>query len=151
MNIEVVLTETDPKLGKRGQVVKVSPGYAQNFLFPHHKAVLATAANRKTFEFEEARRIKDAADKLAAARLTAEKIGKLELTLEAATGPDERMFGSVTAQEIASALSSRALNVEKRDVHIDEPIKKLGQYEVTVKLHPEIHAKLKLWVVKKKS
>ena len=102
MNIEVVLTETDPKLGKRGQVVKVSPGYAQNFLFPHRKAVLATAANRKEFEFEEARRVKDAADKLASARQMAERVAKLELSIEAGrvgASPDEtrELFNGVMA------------------------------------------------------
>lgn len=149
-NVEVVLIEDDAKLGKRGDVVKVSQGFANNFLLPHRKAVLATAAARKELEIEQARRRKEAEGRLAAARQTAEKIAKLELTLEAATGPDEKMYGSITVADIVSALVSRAIPVEKKHVHLEEPIKKLGQYAIAVKPHHEIEATLKLWVVKKK-
>ena len=149
MDIEVVLTETDPKLGKRGQVIKVSPGYAQNFLFPNHKAMPATAANLKEFEREKARHTKEEAEHLAQAREQALRIASLSLRLEVSTGDGEKLFGSVTSQDIAEALAAQGVSLERKKIHLEEPLKKLGRYEVSIKLHPEVSAALKLALVKK--
>ncbi len=151
MNIEVVLTATDPKLGERGQVIKVSAGYAHNFLIPHNKAKLATVSNLKNFEEEKARRAKEAIQVKTDAEALAAKISALSLTLEVLVGEAEKLFGAVTAQDIQHGLSSQGIVVEKKDIYLEEPIKKLGAYTVPVKLHPEVQAKLKLWVVKKKN
>lgn len=149
MDIQVVLTENDPKLGRRGQVVKVSSGYAQNYLFPNRKAQPATPANLKTYEAEKARRDKTDAERLAQARATAEKLRETVLTLEMSAGEGEKLFGAVTAQHLVEALASRGIACERKALHLEEPIKKLGRYEVEIRLHPEIAVKLKIEIVKK--
>ena len=151
MNIEVVLTATDPKLGQRGQVIKVSPGYAHNFLIPRNKAKLATASNLKSFEQEKARRVKEEAEAKSHAEAIAEKLSSLSLTIEVLVGEAEKLFGAVTAQDIQEGLAIQGIRVEKKDIHLEESIKKLGAYTVSVKIHPEVQAKLKLWVIKKKN
>ena len=151
MDIEVVLTEADPKLGPRGQVVKVSPGYAYNFLIPHKKAKLATPSNLKSFEEEKAHRVKEQVQAKAQAEDLAAKISALSLTLEVLVGEAEKLFGAVTAQDIQQGLVSQGIAVEKKDIHLEEPIRQLGAYTVPVKLHPEVQTKLKLWVVRKKN
>lgn len=149
MDIRVVLTETDPKLGKRGEVIKVSSGYAQNFLFPHKKAVLATPAALKGFEAEKARQAKDEAEHLAKARQTAERISKTPLALDVMAGEGDKLYGAVTAHDIQEALAAKGIAVEKRDIHLQEPIKRLGQHDVALKLHPDVAVTLKLTVQKK--
>ena len=151
MDIEVVLTEADPKLGPRGQVIKVSAGYAHNFLIPHNKAKLATSANLKNFEDEKARRFKEQAQKKAHADELAVKISGSSLTIEVLVGEADKLFGAVTAQDIQQGLLSQGIAVEKKDIHLEEPLRKLGAYTVPVKLHPEVQAGLKLWVVRKKN
>ena len=150
MNIEVVLTENDPKLGKRGQVVKVSSGYAQNFLFPHKKAKPATPANLKGFEEQKAREAKEEAAAIQKARTLAEKISSASVTVEVLTGDGEKLYGAVTTQDIVETLSKQGIVLEKKDIHLEEPIKKLGAFQIPVKLHREVTVALKLWVVKKK-
>ena len=149
MDIQVVLTENDPKLGKRGQVVKVSPGYAQNFLFPHNKAKLATPANLKSFEQEKAKNAKEEAERLVQARELAARLSAQPLELGASTGDGDKLFGSVTSQDIVEALSKRGITLDRKKIHLEEPIKRLGSYQVPVKLHPEVTVQLQLNVVKK--
>jgi large subunit ribosomal protein L9 len=151
MNIEVVLTENDPKLGQRGKVIKVSSGYAYNFLIPNKKAKLATASNLKSFDEEKARRSREEAEARSRAQELSKKIEALSLTLEMLAGEGEKLFGAVTTQDIQQALLSQGITLDKKSVHLEEPIKQLGAYTVMVKLHPEFQAKLKLWVVKKKN
>ena len=149
MDIEVVLTEADPKLGQRGQVIKVSAGYAHNFLIPHNKALVATPAALKSFEEEKKRQVKEQAQAKAHGETVAARIAALSLTLEVLVGEAEKLFGAVTAQDIQQGLLGHGISVEKKDIHLEEPIRKLGVYTVPVKVHPGIQAKLKLWVVKK--
>ena len=151
MDIEVVLTEADPKLGQRGQVIKVSAGYAHNFLIPHKKAQIATPSALKSFDEEKARRSKEQAQAKARAEETAARIAALSLTLEVLVGEAEKLFGAVTAQDIQQGLLGRGITVEKKDIHLEEPIRKLGDYLIPVRVHSEIQTKLKLSVVKKKS
>ena len=148
MDIQVVLTHDDPKLGRRGQVVKVSPGFAQNFLFPHKKAVPATPSNVKAFQNEKAQADKRESLEKAEAQVIAEKILALTLTLPVRTGDSDKLYGAVTSHEIQGRLASHGISLEKKDIHLAEPIKKLGSYEVLVKTHRDISAKLKLKVVK---
>ena len=149
MDIQVVLTENDPKLGKRGQVIKVSPGYAQNYLFPNRKAQLATPANLKTFEQEKARHAKEDADQLAQARALAERLRTETLRLALAAGEGEKLFGAVTAQHVIEALKAQGIHIEKKSVHLPEPIKKLGTHEIECRLHPEIVVRLRIEVARK--
>ena len=149
MDIQVVLTENDPKLGKRGEVVKVSSGYAQNYLFPHHKAQPATAAALKAFEQEKARHAKEEADHLARAKAMAEKLRTTPLEIPVTAGEGDKLFGAVTAQHIVEALAARGIPCERKMIHLEEPIKKLGRYEIEFRLHPEVTAKLLVQTVKK--
>jgi len=152
MDIEVVLTQNDPKLGERGQVIKVAPGFAHNFLIPNRKALPATAANVKRFELEKARRSKEHAERLTQAREMSKKIAQTSLTIEVQAGEGDKLCGAVTTHEIQTALGRQGISVEKKDIQLEEPIKKLGAYQVPVKLHPSDESvPLKLWVVKKKS
>ena len=149
MDIQVVLTENDPKLGKRGEVVKVSAGFAQNYLFPHKKAQPATAANLKSYEAEKAKQSKDDAERLTRARSLAEKLKSSPLEIPVAAGEGDKLFGAVTAQHIVEALGARGMVLEKKMVHLEEPLKKLGRHEVEVRLHPEVTAKIQLEIIKK--
>lgn len=150
MNIEVVLLQDDPKLGKRGDVVKVSSGFAQNFLYPHNKAKIATPANLKSFEAEKARHAKEEEDRLSRAREWAQKLKELTLTLEVSSGEGDKLYGAINSQDIVEALSRQSISLERKEVHLEEPIKKLGDYQVQVKLHSKISTQLKISVVKKK-
>lgn len=149
MNIEVVLLQDDPKLGKRGDVVKVSSGFAQNFLYPHGKAKPATPANLKSFEAEKAKNAKEEAERLSKAREIAAKVKAMTLTIEVSAGEGDKLYGAVNSQDLAEALRKQGLQVERRDVHLEDPIKKLGDYEVTVKPHTQVSAPLKVRIVKK--
>ena len=149
-DIEVVLTENDPKLGERGKVLKVSRGYAVNFLFPNRKALLATPANLRSFEEEKARQSKEKAESRSRAEELAGKIQALTLTLEVPVGEGEKLYGSVTSLEVQRALAGKGASVERKAIHLEEPIRKLGAYDIPVKLHREVSAVLKLQVVKKK-
>ncbi|OGW83307.1 MAG: 50S ribosomal protein L9 [Omnitrophica bacterium RIFCSPHIGHO2_02_FULL_51_18] len=147
MNVEVILTQDDPKLGRRGRVVKVSSGFAQNFLIPQGKAKLATASLLKNFEEEQKRREKEKAETLANARKTAQSISERSLTIEVKVGEGEKLYGAVTSHHIQEGLAKHGIVIDKRDVHLAEPIKKLGAYQIEIKVHPEVIAKLKVWVV----
>ncbi len=149
MDIEVVLLQDDVKLGKRGDVVKVSSGFAQNFLYPHNKAKSATPANLKSFEAEKARHAKGEEERLSRAREWAQKLKELTLTLEVSSGEGDKLYGAINSQDIVEALSRQNISLERKEVHLEEPIKKLGDYQVQVKLHPKISAQLKISVVKK--
>ncbi len=150
MDVEVVLTHDDPKLGKRGQVVKVSGGFANNFLFPNNKAKLATPSTLKIFQAESERQERKKVDRLQMAKSLAEKISGMTLNLEAKIGEGEKLYGAVTSQEIHRALTGKGVLVEKRDIQLLEPIKKLGSFEIPIKLHREVPAILKLTVTGKK-
>ena len=149
MDVQVVLTQDDPKLGRRGDVVKVSSGFAQNFLFPHHKAVPATDTNLKPFEAERARREKEEAGRLERARTLSGQLEGLSVTIEAPAGEGDKLFGAVTASDIIQALARQGFAVEKKEIHLDEPLKKLGRYTVDLHLHRDIRAKLQVSVVRK--
>jgi large subunit ribosomal protein L9 len=149
-DLQVVLTGSDPKLGERGTILKVSRGYAVNFLFPNRKALEATPANLKAFEEEKARRSREKAETRLRAEELAKKIGDLTLSIEVPVGEGDKLFGSVTSQEIQRALAGKGAPVERKDIHLEEPIRKLGAYDVPVRLHREVGAVLKLQVVKKK-
>ncbi len=149
MDIQVVLTENDPKLGKRGQVIKVSSGYAQNYLFPHKKAQPATPAALKQYEAEKTKQLKGEAERLSQARAAAERLKAAPLRLELAAGEGEKLFGAVTAQHILDTLQAQGIRLDRKSIHLEEPIKKLGIHEVACRLHPEVSVTLRLEVVKK--
>lgn len=149
MDVDVILTQDDPKLGCRGQVVKVSPGFALNFLIPQGKAKHATHSNLKAALLEKARLEKTEAEHLAQVTQTAQRVAQMTCTLEASAGQSGKLFGAVTAQQIVEQLAADGIHLEKKAVHLKEPIHQLGSYVVELKLRRDLTAPLKLEVIKK--
>ncbi len=147
--MKVVLTKDVEKVGKKGEIKNVSAGYARNFLLPKNVAIVATEANIKAVEEKKKRdNVKLAKEKEVFVELAA-KISKLSLTISTQVGEEDRMFGAVTTEDIALALKEQGFEVDKRKIDLVEPIKALGVYEVSVKLHADVNAVVKVWVVKK--
>ena len=147
--MKVILTENIERLGKIGDVVSVKEGYARNYLIPNKKAREATPGNMKVLDVLKKKQAQADAKNAAAARALADRISALSLTITAEAGEEEKLFGSVSNEAIAEALAEEGITIDKRDILLDEPIKKLGVYQVTVKIHPEVKAGLRVWVVKK--
>ncbi len=146
--MKIVLLKDVEKLGESGSVVEVAAGYARNCLLPHKQALLATERNIETAEREKRlRRERD--NKLqAGAETLAEKIQALSCTIAKQVGENDRLFGSVTAIDIAKSLKDEGIEVDKKAILLKEPLKALGIYDIPIKLHPEISTSLKVWVVK---
>ena len=145
--IEVILREDIKTLGKTGEMVRVKPGYARNFLLPQGLAYEATEGNRKRIAAEtRARTTRDQAERLEAERF-ATTLSGVTLTLSGKAGEEGKLFGSITSQDIADALAREGHKVDKRRIELEHPIKTIGQHAVTVRLHPEVHAELRVSVV----
>jgi len=146
--MELILLESVEGLGERGARVEVAPGYARNFLLPKKLALPATSAGAKMFaEADRVRRIRSEQERRQAEGL-AKRLAALSVTIPAQVGEDEKLFGSVTAQDIADALGTQGLEVDRRRIQLEEPLRVLGVYKVDVRLHPEITVPLKVWVTK---
>ncbi len=150
IDIQVVLIKDDPKLGKRGEVVKVSSGFAQNFLYPQAKALPATPANLKSFQAEHARHVKEEEAAKEAAQALTKKIALLSVTIAVLSGEEDKLFGSVTNQDIQAELEKQGVRLDRKAIHLADPLRKLGNYEVVIKPHADFSAKLKVQVIKKK-
>ena len=144
--MKVILREEVINLGLIGDTVKVAPGYARNFLLPQGKAVVADLKNIKALEHEK--RIAEARAKKAreAAMSDAEKLGAVTLEFKAKVGEEDKLFGSITSMDIAAALKEKELEVDRRKIVIAEPIKSLGEHEVTVKVSADVTATIKVIV-----
>lgn len=146
MSKEVVLMEDVDGLGHTGEVVRVADGYARNYLFPRNLAALVTAVTRRQIE----KRQKDAEAKREAARVECQQLAaKLEatpVTLKVRTGSEGKLFGSVTAHDILEFLKKAGIELEKGQVHLDHPIKELGEFTVPVRLKADVKAQVKLTV-----
>jgi large subunit ribosomal protein L9 len=148
--MEVILTKDVDKIGRCGAVVQVKEGFARNFLFPHNLAKPATAESLKKLEQEKLARSAQSAKLKEEFELVKQRLSALSLTIPALTQDEgEKLYGSIHAHEIAEALKAEGLTIDKSMIDLEEPIKSLGIYEIPVKLHPEVVAKVKLWVVKK--
>ena len=147
--MEVILLQNQDKLGKSGDIIRVQDGYARNFLIPRKLAMLVTPGAQKTIEARKRKEVKKAEIEKKTAEETASKIKSLSLTITMESGVEDNLFGSVTNEMISNALRQEKIIVDKRSIEIEEPIKKLGIYNIDIKLHPEIKTKLKIWVVKK--
>lgn len=146
--MEVVLLEDVKALGKKGQLVKVNDGYARNFILPKKLGVEATAKNLNDLKLKKANEEKIAAEQLAEAKALAAKIDELSVTVSIKAGEGGRTFGSVSSKEIAKAAADQLkLDIDKKKMVLAEPIKSLGTYEVPVKLHKDVTAKLRVKVV----
>ncbi|HCJ10608.1 MAG TPA: 50S ribosomal protein L9 [Clostridiales bacterium] len=137
--MKIVLVQNVPKLGKRGEVVAVADGYARNYLIPRGLALEATPANLKRFEAEQAAAKRRAEREAAEAQAAAEQLEGLRLTVKAKAGEEGRLFGSVTAKDIAESIKeATGLDIDRKRIEIEEPLKALGDHRVTVRLSPEI-------------
>jgi large subunit ribosomal protein L9 len=147
--MEVILTKDVQAIGHVGQVIKVKDGYARNFLFPNQLAVPVTAANIQKLEQQKQKKLQELAQLKSESQAFKDKLEALSLTIPVLVQEDGKFYGSVSAQDIAKALKDEGLEVDKHKLDLPEPLKSLGIYEVGVKLHPEIQAKVKVWIVKK--
>ena len=147
--MEVILSQDVPKLGKTGEVVKVKEGYARNFLLPQKKACVATPGNLKRIEQLEKKRKVEHEHQKAEAEALAEKLNKLSCTVNVEVNDLEKLYGAVSEPDIAKALEVEGFDIDKRQIVIEKPIEELGIFEVGIKLHPEVTAKIRLWVTKK--
>ena len=147
--MEVILSQDVHALGKLGEVVKVKNGYARNFLIPKKLAYMATAANLKRIEQQEKnRRLRHEQEKQESATL-AEKLGKVSCTLSVEVNDLDKLYGAVSEADIARALEIEGFAIDKKAIFMEKPIEELGIYEVGINLHPEVTAKIRLWVTKK--
>jgi large subunit ribosomal protein L9 len=145
--MEVILREDVKSLGKAGEMVRVKSGYARNYLLPHGLAFEATEGNKKRIAAEtRARNIRNQAERADAERAAAE-LSAVTVTLTGKAGEEGKLFGSITAQDIAAALGAQGHQVDRRRIELEHPIKMLGQHAVRVRLHPEVHAEVHVSVV----
>ena len=136
--MEIILREDVEKLGSRGAMVKVANGYARNFLLPRKLAVPATESNRKIVEQEREAYLRREAKVIGEAQDLAQLMSKVTLTFKRRVGENEHLFGSVTAKDIADALEAQKFHVERQRVHLEEPIRTLGEHKVTIRLHRDV-------------
>ena len=148
MSVQLILLEDVADLGKIGDEVHVAEGYARNYLLPKKKAELVTAAARKRVEAKKLKLQKEHEERLAVAKAMAEKISQLSLTIPVAAGENDKLYGSVGAAQIAAALQENQIEVDRAVIALDEPIRELGSFEVDVKLHAEVTAKVKVMVTR---
>jgi large subunit ribosomal protein L9 len=146
--MEVILREDVEKLGTRGQLVKVAPGYARNFLLPKKLALAATESNKKIVEQERQAHLRKEAKLVSDASELAKLMGNVSVTISQKAGENDQLFGSVTSKDIAEALEKQGYTIERRKIVLEEPIKTLGEFKVTVRLHREVPAEITVHVVK---
>lgn len=146
--MELILRDDIEKLGRRGEIVNVAAGYGRNYLLPRGLAIPVTTANRAMIEKEkkawEARMAKEKEE----FESLAGRIAELRFVAPRKVGENDILYGSVTAADVGEFLEGKGIEIDKRRVLIDEPIKHLGEHEVKIRLHPEVHASLKLLVTK---
>jgi large subunit ribosomal protein L9 len=145
--VKIILTENVPSLGTAGTVVEVARGYARNFLIPQGKAMEVNPGNLARFEAQRARLVEQIDTEKEAALELAARLAEVSLTIPQRVGESERLYGSVTNAVIAQALEEQGLTVDRKQLELDEPIKQLGTYQVTVRLAPEVTAQIQVEVV----
>ena len=146
--MKVILLKDIESLGSAGEVVEVKNGYGRNFLIPRNEALIASAANMAQFESRRKQQEILAERDRRAAETLAKKLEAESLTAQVKVGEEDRLFGSVTAQHIAELLDEKGYGIDRRAIHLEDPIRELGVYNVEVRLHPEVTTAVKLWVVK---
>ena len=147
--MEVILLKDIEKLGKQGEIITVRDGFGRNFLFPRTLALPATPENRSLIEIQKARATRQRTRKKEEAEALAEKLKSLTLRMEVAVGEKDKLFGSVTAQDLVEALGRMGIALDKKQFHLSEPIRSLGRHAVPVDLGQEVKATLQVEVVRK--
>ena len=146
--MEIILLADVPSLGKVGDLLKVSDGYGRNYLIPNRLAIKATPKNRKKLEHEK-RLAQDKMDKIQRdAEKVAKRIEDFSCTISKPVGESGKLFGSVTSKEIEQHLNENGFHIDRKNIDLEEPIKNLGVYTIPIRIHPEVTANLKLWVVR---
>ena len=146
--MEVILREDIEKLGNRGEVVKVASGYARNFLLPKRLAVVANESNKKIVEQERHAHVRREAKLVDEAQDLSKLLTGVSVTIAQKAGEADQLFGSVTSKDIAEALALQNFIIDRRKIHLEEPIKQLGEFKVPVKLHKDVTAEITVVVVK---
>jgi large subunit ribosomal protein L9 len=146
--MEVILREHVEKLGTRGQLVKVTSGYARNYLLPKRLAVPASESNKKIIEQERQAHLRKEAKVVAEATDLGKMMADLSVTISQKAGENDQLFGSVTSKDIAEALEKQGYTIERRKIALEEPIKTLGEFKVPLRLHREVTTELTVHVVK---
>ena len=145
--MEVILREHVDNLGRRGELVKVADGYARNYLLPRKLALLATEGNKKVIEREKVKFDANEAEEQKVAQAVADRLANVEIELARRVGETDALFGSVTNADIAEVLAAKGFDLDRRKLQLHEPIKKLGEFTVPVKLHRDVTVSLKVKVV----
>jgi large subunit ribosomal protein L9 len=146
--MELILRDDVDKLGRRGEIVKVKDGFARNYLLPRGLGMPVTAANKAMIEKEKKSHLARLAKEKAEFEQVAQRIGALRFIAPRKVGENDVLYGSVTAGDVADFLKGKGVEIDKRKVLLDEPIKHLGEHELKIKLHPEVQGTLKLLVTK---
>jgi large subunit ribosomal protein L9 len=146
--MEVILRQSVENLGHPGDVVTVSNGFARNYLLPRGVAYQATEGNKKRISQEKARLEAAESSRRQVAEELAGRMGEVSITFAARVGEEGKLFGSVTAGDIAEQLAAQGYQIERRQIDLHEPIKALGVYRVPIKLHAEVKPEVKVWVIK---
>lgn len=146
--MQVILREDIDNLGTRGQVVNVAPGYARNYLLPKRLAVEATDANKKIVEQERQAHLRREAKLKSEAEDLSKLLNGVTVTIAQKAGDADQLFGSVTSKDIAEALEAKNFTIDRRKIHLPEPIKQLGEFKVEVRLHREVPAEINVQVVR---
>ena len=144
--MEVILREHIDNLGRRGDLVKVADGYARNYLLPRKLALLATDGNKKVIEREKVKFDVKEAEEQKVAQAIADRLASVEIEIARKVGETDALFGSVTNADIADVLAAKGFDIDRRTIQLHDPIKRLGEFEVPVKLHRDVTVTLKVKV-----
>ena len=145
--IELLLADDVESLGKRGEVVRVRPGYARNFLLPNGMATLATEDNKRRVKRHQEKLESLEVERIKQLKVRAEAVGKYSVTLEANANEEGHLYGSIMGPDISKALKAAGYQIESEDVRLDGPLKELGMYTVKIYLHADAQTEVKVWVV----
>ena len=145
--MEIILREHIDNLGRRGEIVNVADGYARNYLLPRKLALLATAGNKKQIEREKVKFDAKESEETKVAQAVADRLTGTEIEIARRVGEHDVLFGSVTSADIAEALAAKGFDIERRKLQLADPLKKLGEFEVPVKLHRDVTTNIKVRVV----
>ncbi|HNR68528.1 MAG TPA: 50S ribosomal protein L9 [bacterium] len=146
--MKIILKKDIEKVGRAGEIVDVKPGFARNYLIPSGNAVLATKGNLKVYEMEQKRAEQRLSQEKVVSQALADKLAQVSVTATVQVGEEDKVFGAVTSQEIAGLLAEQGFDIDRRKIVLDEPLKALGVYDVPIKIHPEVTATIKVWVVR---
>ncbi|HWX91065.1 MAG TPA: 50S ribosomal protein L9 [Terriglobales bacterium] len=146
--MEVILKEDVPKLGSRGDVVKVAEGYGRNFLLPRKLAIEATSTNKAVIDQMKAASVRRSAKEKHEAEALAKQFEGLSVSFQRRSGENDQLFGSVTSSDIADALEKKSFHIDRRKIQLHEPLKSVGEFDVPVRLHKDVSAHVKVLIEK---